>query len=182
MKRYKLLFLIGIVLIGIGLALSSMTTQKTRNINLSGQWVNGTRTVDLGMIHKGEKIRLAFRTWCEDTLHRNILITLVRSDTGEIIPERRYPRPPQIGLSWNASQDGYTAWGEYFPTETARYKFLLSWAYPGLEPKPIKLVTFEVYIIGPTETPYIIPGAGIIIVGIALLVLGLVKRRSAEKG
>jgi len=182
MKRYALLFLIGIVLVGVGVAISTSTTQRIRTINLSGQWVNGTRTVDLGIIKEGEKIRLAFRTWSEEPLHRNILITLVRSDTGEIIPERRYPHPPDIGLSWNASQDGYRAWGEYFPTETARYEFLLSWAYPDLEPQPIKLVTFEVYILGPTESPYMIPGAGMIVAGIVLLVLGLVERRSANKG
>jgi len=181
LKKSVLLVLVGISLVAVGAALSAVTTQRSRKINLAGEWVNGTRVMDLGVVNEGDKIRLAFRTWSEEAEMRNILITLMRSDTGEIIPERRYPLQIEE-LYWNSSQNGYTAWGEYFPPATAGYEFLLSWAYPGREPNPIKLVTFDVFILGPAETPYLLPGAGTAIAGVLLLVVGFVKRRSAKTG
>lgn len=169
------------MLAGVGGALCGVTSQRSRTVRLAGEWVNGTRVADLGTVYKGDKVRLAFRTWSEQAELRNILITLMRSDTGEIVPERRYPLQIDT-LYWNSSQNGYTAWGEYFPPATASYEFLLSWAYTGLEPNPIKLVTFDVDILGPSEAPYLLPGVGMAVVGVALIVTGIVKRRSAKTG
>ncbi|MEM3646449.1 MAG: hypothetical protein QXM87_08920, partial [Candidatus Bathyarchaeia archaeon] len=112
------LLLVGVAFIAAGVYLAGYTEQRVRVVNASGQWVNATKTVDLGFIGEGDKIKLAFRTWAEDPIHRNILITLVNSETGEIIPERRYGLAGYeniISLYWNASQDGYTTWGEYYP-------------------------------------------------------------------
>ncbi|MEM2569911.1 MAG: hypothetical protein QXT67_08270, partial [Candidatus Bathyarchaeia archaeon] len=158
------------------------TEQRVRVVNASGQWVNATKTVDLGFIGEGDKIKLAFRTWAEDPIHRNILITLVNSETGEIIPERRYGLPGWTTLYWNASQDGYLSWGEYYPPKPGKYQFILdNKAYVARDPIPIKLVTFEAVIVGPSYAPYLTHGAITIVVGIATIAAALIFRAKYAK-
>ncbi|MEM2151730.1 MAG: hypothetical protein QW241_01250 [Candidatus Bathyarchaeia archaeon] len=172
------LLLVGVAFIAAGVYLAGYTEQRVRVVNASGQWVNATKTVDLGFIGEGDKIKLAFRTWAEDPIHRNILITLVNSETGEIIPERRYGLPGWTTLYWNASQDGYTTWGEYYPPKPGKYQFILdNKAYVARDPIPIKLVTFEATIIGPAYTPYLTQGIGAIIAGIVAITTGIAIRR-----
>ncbi|MEM3592246.1 MAG: hypothetical protein QW702_09160 [Candidatus Bathyarchaeia archaeon] len=179
------LLLVGVAFIAAGVYLAGYTEQRVRVVNASGQWVNATKTVDLGFIGEGDKIKLAFRTWAEDPIHRNILITLVNSETGEIIPERRYGLAGYeniISLYWNASQDGYTTWGEYYPPKPGKYQFILdNKAYVARDPIPIKLVTFEAVIVGPSYAPYLTHGAITIVVGIATIAAALIFRAKYAK-
>jgi hypothetical protein len=172
-----ILLLSGVVFISTGAYLTGYTEQKVRLVNASGQWVNGTRIVHLGFIEEGEKIKLAFRTWAEDPIYRNILIILINNETGEIVPERRYGLPSWQTLYWNASQNGYLTWGEYYPPKSGMYQFVLdNKAYLMHEPLPIKLITFEATIIGPAYAPYLWYGISTLSVGMVMLVTAIIIR------
>jgi len=179
--------LIGLILIIVGPILVLIPVQEpTRRFSITNEVITETRFIDLGTINKGQKVKLAFST------NSSIAVMLMRSDTKEIVKVQPVwttgggaGGAPGLQEMITGSMAGYLNPITYEIPSSGPYEMTVTPYDSELETmvsRPVKIVYFDVEIPGLTGNPYSIPGAVLIIVGIAIIIYAARARYGATKG
>jgi hypothetical protein len=172
--------IIGLLSIILGAVMSLIPVQgPSVHIALTNEVLTSTKRIELGKLIKDQRVRVVFE--CNTTM----LFMIQNRETREylkVLPvwttgggTAQAPPPVQV---INASMIGYLSPAVYTIPETAEYDVIIdNGVLAGTPSKSVKIVFLNIEAPGIVETPYLIPGIGLVVVGVVVALYGIMRGR-----